>query len=271
MGPKKKQETDKTRIKNLKCPYYDRGFCKFGVECFNKHPDKVCESQNCSGEECDKRHPNPCKFGTRCKYNRTKVCSYLHVTFVPDDHKIDALAKKFENKFEVLENQLKDMQKNLENKDLEIENIKKMYVVLEISFKEIQKENREIEERVSEIAHHKAKDMENKCKAEVQAIKVKADEHEKLASILENRIAKNSKQIYIIWNGNDPEEDLEKEVNEVDKNIEIQHETNDNTTEELLDQTFMKPSAGFNCNECNFVANNKSGLKNHRKSKHTKN
>ena len=107
--------------------------------------------------------------------------------------------------------------------------------------------------------------MENKCKAEVQAIKVKADEHEKLASILENRIAKNSKQIYIIWNGNDPEEYLEKEVNEVDKNIEIQHETNDNTTEEILDQTFMNPSAGFNCNECIFPAKNKSGLKNHRK------
>ena len=86
-----------------------------------------------------------------------------------------------------------------------------------------------------------------------------------------NRIAKNSKQINIIWNGNDPEEDLETEVNKADENIEIQDEPNDNTSDELLDQTFMNPSAGFNCNECNFVAKNKSGLKNHRKSKHTKN
>ena len=47
--------------------------------------------------------------------------------------------------------------------------------------------------------------------------------------------------------------------------IEIQNETNDNTNDDLLDQTFMNPSAGFTCNECNFVAQNKSGLKRHRK------
>ena len=104
MGPKKEQRSDKPRIKNTKCPYYDRGYCKHGYECFNKHPRKVCEDQNCSGESCDKRHPNPCKFGIRCKHSRNKVCLYLHVTLASDDSKINALANKFNQKFEVLEN-----------------------------------------------------------------------------------------------------------------------------------------------------------------------
>ena len=78
MGPKK---SDKTKIKSIKCPYYDRGYCKHGDECFNRHPAKVCEDEDCFGENCEKRHPNPCKFGIRCAYNRKNVCSYLHANF----------------------------------------------------------------------------------------------------------------------------------------------------------------------------------------------
>ena len=80
MGPKKDLKNDKVRIKNIKCPYYDRGFCKFGDTCYNKHPDKVCNDNNCSGENCEKRHPNPCKFGMRCNYNNKNACFYSHVT-----------------------------------------------------------------------------------------------------------------------------------------------------------------------------------------------
>ena len=102
MGPKKEQKSDKIRIKITKCPYYNSGFCKYGDDCYNKHPDKVCEDQDCSGEKCDKRHPNPCKFGFKCKYNMKNVCLYLHVTFASGDGKIDALAKQFNKKFEDL-------------------------------------------------------------------------------------------------------------------------------------------------------------------------
>ena len=103
MGPKK----DQLRIKTIKCPYNNRGYCKFGDECTNKHVDKVCNDRDCIEEVCDKRHPNPCKFGLRCKHNRKKLCSYSHVTFASDDGKIVALEKKFD----VLENQLKDIKK----------------------------------------------------------------------------------------------------------------------------------------------------------------
>ena len=55
MGLKK----DQLRIKTTKCPYNDRGYCKFGNECNNKHVDKVCNDRDCTDEVCDKRHPNP--------------------------------------------------------------------------------------------------------------------------------------------------------------------------------------------------------------------
>jgi hypothetical protein len=63
MGPKK--DKTKNKINSNKCPFFDRRYCKNCDECDKKHPDKVCDDNNCYGENCDdKRHPNPCKFGT---------------------------------------------------------------------------------------------------------------------------------------------------------------------------------------------------------------
>ena len=85
-------------------------YCKHGDECFNKHPAKVCEDEECFGENCEKRHPNPCKFGIRCTYNRKNVCSYLHATFVPNDGKVEAFVNEINKKFDILENKLKKEQ-----------------------------------------------------------------------------------------------------------------------------------------------------------------
>ena len=175
MGPKKQQNNDEFRIINKKCPYYNRGYCKFGDRCNYKHLDKVCDDINCNEESCDKRHPYPCKFGLRCKLNRKKICLYWHVTFAPGDSKIDALEKKLDKKIGalekrvapgdekmdalekklnkklgVLENRVKEMEIHSENKDREIENIKKKYISLENSFKELQKINIEMEERIED-------------------------------------------------------------------------------------------------------------------------
>ena len=73
----------------------------------------------------------------------------------------------------------------------------------------------------------------------------------------------------MVYNGNYSESDTETDI--VNNHSEIQDAAHDNTSEDLIDQTFLNPSSGFNCNECNFVATNKSGLKKHKKSKHTKN
>ena len=153
MGPKK--DKTKNKINSNKCPFFDRGYCKNRDECDKKHPDKVCDDNNCYGENCnDKRHPNPCKFGTRCKFNRKKECLFSHVTSSCDDDKINALEMKFKKEFDILKKQFKEMQNVLENKDAEIQLIQTNYNSLETDFKEMVKQNREIEERFAEITQH---------------------------------------------------------------------------------------------------------------------
>ena len=80
-------------LKTIKCQYHDRGYCTHCDKCNNKNPDKVCHNINCREDQCDRRHPNPCKFGMRFKFYKKKVCSYSNVTFAFSDEKTDALEK----------------------------------------------------------------------------------------------------------------------------------------------------------------------------------
>ena len=84
MGPKK----DKAE---LKCKNHDRGFCSKGKECSKFHADKVCEDPNCFDDKCKNRHPNPCKFGFRCKFNKQNICIYSQVPNVSHDEKFKTL------------------------------------------------------------------------------------------------------------------------------------------------------------------------------------
>jgi hypothetical protein len=139
MAPKKEEK---------KCPYYDRGFCQYRDACKNKHPDKVCSDTNCSEEKYDKRHPNPCTFSYRCKFNKKKSCLFSHVPFASDDDKgtqqIKALSKKFEN----FEKKIQNMQSNIDRKDLDIQELKTKFEALENIVKNVEKETSEIEGRV---------------------------------------------------------------------------------------------------------------------------
>ena len=114
MGPKKDKVKEKPTSKTIKCVNYDTGYCKFGEECFKIHPDKVCEDQHCFSGKSNKRHPNPCKFGPRCKFNRKKIYLYSHVISVSDDGKCNILEKKFNKKFAMLENKTTEVINNFE-------------------------------------------------------------------------------------------------------------------------------------------------------------
>ena len=91
-------------VKNSKiCKFYNRGYCKHKEECKEIHSDKVCDDANCNEDQCKKRHPNPCKFGFRCKFNKKKECLFSHVSQSNDDQLKDVI-KRFDKKFEKLEN-----------------------------------------------------------------------------------------------------------------------------------------------------------------------
>ena len=159
MGPKKNPNQKR------KCVYHDRGYCKFGDKCHNQHPDKVC-SKNCFNEDCEFRHPNPCKYGQRCLFNKKNICVYSHETFpcnansendlelkkkVFDMEKklkeIEAketniepinigIAKQVDKKVESLENKMKTFLKVIEEKDSRISSLEKKLENLEKRSKE---------------------------------------------------------------------------------------------------------------------------------------
>ena len=94
---------------------------------------------------------------------------------------------------------------------------------------------------------------------------------------MNDKISTNKKQIYVIWNGCEPESesdhDAETVENVTEKIVDADVANNDEMNDECentLDQTFLNPSAGIKCEDCNFVAKSKSDLKKHKKSKHVK-
>ena len=98
-GPKRIKLQDSFRNKNTKCDYFDRGYSKYGESCNNEHPDIVCVDANCFDDKCPARHPNPCKYGPRCHYNKKYKCYYSHLTLAQDVDKkrIVELEKKVNN------------------------------------------------------------------------------------------------------------------------------------------------------------------------------
>ena len=185
MGPKK----DKNKSK-LKCPYYNRGFCKHGEECPKNHPDKVCEDTDCFSDDCDKRHPNPCKFGKRCVFKRKKICVYSHVTTGSDDGKVDALENKFNKKFEVLENKTDEIYNTIEQKfadkfkqfETKICNLQKDLEIKNSQINSIEMRMKELEETNQthfKKQEKKIKDLESVCKQKNKKEKIPVITEEK--------------------------------------------------------------------------------------------
>ena len=61
------------------CKYNQKGFCKFGDHCRNRHINEICGSVVCAVEDCGLRHPLACRFhilNGLCKFGNS--CAYLH-------------------------------------------------------------------------------------------------------------------------------------------------------------------------------------------------
>ena len=114
MAPKKDKSKEKQKAKCDKCVYYNTGYCKKGEDCPNKHPENNCEDPDCLDENCDRRHPIPCKFGIRCRHKRRSICIYLHATTDSNPENFKPLENKFNKKFTVLEKKTEGIQDNIE-------------------------------------------------------------------------------------------------------------------------------------------------------------
>ena len=76
--------------KDIKCRYFNCGFCKYKSKCKFMHPLEVCEmhmeGNQCKDSRCSKRHPKPCKWyksETGCR--RVEACEFSHDTLVCKD------------------------------------------------------------------------------------------------------------------------------------------------------------------------------------------
>ena len=84
-----KDETNKVENEEKKCRYFNRGHCKFKLECKFLHPTDICkthlEGKKCNQNLCKMRHPKACKWSQKTSGCRRIGCDYLHDTLARDD------------------------------------------------------------------------------------------------------------------------------------------------------------------------------------------
>ena len=126
------------------CRRFKLGHCKYGDKCKSTHNKLVCKDKNCNIFDCEKRHPKICKYMAsygRCKF--TTYCDYSHekqtdvkensdkireienklknFEQIQENPTNDDLAKRVESKMEVLESNIHNLRKALEEKDAEMQ------------------------------------------------------------------------------------------------------------------------------------------------------
>ena len=113
MSSKKGQNED-----SKKCPYFDRGFCKYKYACRNKHSDTVCNDTNCNEEQCDKRHPILANIVICVDFSKRIFVYSSHVSVACDDVKVTVQKKTLNEKFDTFEKKMKEMQTVIDKKKL---------------------------------------------------------------------------------------------------------------------------------------------------------
>ena len=94
-----KKEASKGETAAKMCKYYNRGHCKYKLECRFKHPEEICENylggKKCYEKACKSRHPKVCKWWQDKEGCKRNNCDYLHVTLVRDDDHTNDAHKNF--------------------------------------------------------------------------------------------------------------------------------------------------------------------------------
>ena len=274
-SPKKEEVKKKT---SEKCKFHNRGYCNLKEECENIHSDKVCDDLDCSEINCNKRHPNPCKFGPRCKFNKKNECMYLHVTLAFDDEKCEALKLNFNKHFEKQDNCMMQMLSDLEQKNSEIKLLNEKYNKLEnlVNENHIIDLKKDFEIRIAHIngldmrieelekdyqsqkkeQGKKIKELENAFKQKAKKVKVSEDKISEENSFQCNNcdFSTTSKQGLKIHNTK-----IHSRVNfeEFPAACDICEKVLENVTNlskhKKAEHTFH--NVKYQCNECEFMAN----------------
>ena len=233
MGSRKTNQ-EGSRIKNIKCVHFDRGYCKFGEKCKNKHPDKVCNDKDCTNDNCDFCHPNHCKYGPICKFYQKKVCLYSHVKF-PCEENISKIEE-------------------LEKKILAIEKVNKT------SKKE---SNQDILEKLEDLERKCQRNVDNDL---VKQVEKKIDTFEKQMNNMRKELEAKNAQIAGLELRMD---DVNKKHLDEKKQKEKKIKELENMLKKQDKEKIQNEVEQFKCTQCDFVTTSNKGLKTHVKRKHT--
>ena len=94
------------------CKYNQRGFCRYGVKCRQRHVNESCSNSDCQDESCLLRHPYKCRYFYLygdCKFGDD--CAYVHGES-EDKLRIRSLEEKlslFEAKVILLERSISEL------------------------------------------------------------------------------------------------------------------------------------------------------------------
>ena len=105
------------------CNFYKFGYCKFGGTCRKRHFSERCENSSCEIFKCEKRHPRECKYFreySRCKFGDD--CQFYHKAAYNSESIGQENAMKA--KILTLETNFNEVTKKLDNKEIDIENLK---------------------------------------------------------------------------------------------------------------------------------------------------
>ena len=102
VGNEKMDGQAKESTSKRKCRYFNRGYCKYGMNCRFYHSQVICKEYaaegGCQTIGCSKRHPRQCRYWTEnpegCR--RSDTCQYLHV-------KIESLSNNESDNTDILD------------------------------------------------------------------------------------------------------------------------------------------------------------------------
>ena len=132
------------------CRYNQKGFCKFGSQCFKYHENEKCLDRNCTPNECIKRHPKVCRYFAQyrfCKFGGD--CVFVHEKNVTTEEFELTMedVKNLKAEVDVLKNTIK----SLTSIKQEGKVLKKLIDVIKEETQHLQKENEEIAKRIKHL------------------------------------------------------------------------------------------------------------------------
>ena len=167
-------QSNKSKGNMEKCYFFDKGYYKIKSQCLKSHPSTDCIGQCENKNSYPLRHRVKCKNGTQCIFKSSKSCEFLHIEKLNVD---DTILQIFSTQWDKLKSILKPWGSNNDNEHSYYTNTKRLsamekdvYKNNQISniVKQLEKDNKELENKIETSLKQKFEELEGELKNEEQ-------------------------------------------------------------------------------------------------------